>query len=120
VPQVTLKPLMVRLLWLGGSCTFVVGIGSAKCGAIAVIVVNSEPKQYHNVRGGCNYYDTAISVSSSIGESIISQKKNGVVNIKIQLDSNQFVNSDGDFDNGIIAHEYGHGISTRLAEESKF
>jgi hypothetical protein len=26
-----------------------------------------------------------------------------------------FVNSDGDFDNGIIAHEYGHGISTRLA-----
>jgi hypothetical protein len=22
-----------------------------------------------------------------------------------------------DFDNGIIAHEYGHGISTRLAEE---
>jgi hypothetical protein len=25
------------------------------------------------------------------------------------------VNSDGDFDNGIIAHEYGHGISTRLA-----
>jgi hypothetical protein len=26
-----------------------------------------------------------------------------------------FVNSDGDFDNGIIAHEYGHGISTRLS-----
>jgi hypothetical protein len=34
---------MVRLLWLGGSCTFVVSIGSAKWGAIAVIVVNSEP-----------------------------------------------------------------------------
>ena len=25
-----------------------------------------------------------------------------------------FVNSDGDFDNGVIAHEYTHGISTRL------
>jgi hypothetical protein len=25
------------------------------------------------------------------------------------------VNIDGDFDNGVIAHEYGHGISTRLA-----
>jgi hypothetical protein len=25
-----------------------------------------------------------------------------------------FVNIDGDFDNGVIAHEYGHGISTRL------
>jgi hypothetical protein len=33
------------------------------------------------------------------------------VNVKIQLDSAAFVNSDGDFDNGIIAHEYGHGIS---------
>jgi hypothetical protein len=34
------------------------------------------------------------------------------VNVKIQLDSAVSVNSDGDFDNGIIAHEYGHGIST--------
>jgi hypothetical protein len=25
------------------------------------------------------------------------------------------LNSDGDFDNGIISHEYGHGISNRLA-----
>jgi hypothetical protein len=38
--------------------------------------------------------------------------KNGVVNIKIQLDSNQFVNSDGDFDNGIIAHEWSWNIYT--------
>jgi hypothetical protein len=31
------------------------------------------------------------------------------------LQSQAFINSDGDFDNGIISHEYGHGISTRLA-----
>ncbi len=37
------------------------------------------------------------------------------VNVKLQVDATPFVNSDGDFDNGIIAHEYGHGISTRLA-----
>jgi hypothetical protein len=30
----------------------------------------------------------------------------------LKPDSAAFVNSDGDFDNGIIAHEYGHGIST--------
>jgi hypothetical protein len=46
------------------------------------------------------------------------------VNVKIQLDSAAFVNSDGDFDNGIIAHEYGHGISiqqqVRDRNNSKF
>jgi hypothetical protein len=40
--------------------------------------------------------------------------KTEAVNVKIQLDSAAFVNSDGDFD-GIIAHEYGHGISIRLS-----
>jgi hypothetical protein len=35
------------------------------------------------------------------------------VNVKLQVESSPFVNTDGDFDNGIIAHEYGHGISTR-------
>jgi hypothetical protein len=45
----------------------------------------------------------AISVSQSIGESIINQMETQAVNVKIQLDSAAFVNSDGDFDNGIIA-----------------
>jgi hypothetical protein len=56
-----------------------------------------------------------ISVSQSIEKSIINQMKTQAVNVKIQLDSAAFVNSDGDFDNGIIAHEYGHGISIRLS-----
>jgi predicted aconitase with swiveling domain len=99
-----------------GSCTFVSKVLAAQnAGALAVIVVNSEPNNIIMSGADATIMIPAISVSSSIGESIISQIKNGVVNIKIQLDSNQFVNSDGDFDNGIIAHEYGHGISTRLA-----
>ena len=32
----------------------------------------------------------------------------------IALDPARSANRDGDFDNGIIAHEYGHGISNRL------
>ena len=31
------------------------------------------------------------------------------------MDLVRFITPDGDFDNGIIAHEYGHGISIRIA-----
>jgi hypothetical protein len=31
-----------------------------------------------------------------------------LVTVKIQLEGSPFVNIDGDFDNGVIAHEYGH------------
>jgi hypothetical protein len=33
-----------------------------------------------------------------LGENIINQMKTEVVNVKIQLDTAAFVNSDGDFD----------------------
>jgi len=39
----------------------------------------------------------------------------GTVNVTLKNEPVTFVNSDGDFDNVVIAHEYGHGISTRLA-----
>ena len=39
---------------------------------------------------------------------------NGTVNATFNP-TPDFVALDGDFDNGIIAHEYGHGISIRLA-----
>jgi hypothetical protein len=46
----------------------------------------------------------------------VAQMQLGPVNVKLQLpaDYSPFVNTDGDLDNGIIAHEYGHGISNRL------
>jgi hypothetical protein len=83
-------------------------------GAIAVIVVNNVAGEI--VMSGADESITIpISVSQSIGKSIINQMETQAVNVKIQLDSAAFVNSDGDFDNGIIAHEYGHGISIRLS-----
>ena len=99
-----------------GNCTFVSKVLAAQnAGAIAVIVVNNEANNIVMSGADATIMIPAISVSNSIGENIISQMKNGAVNVKIQLDSSPFINSDGDFDNGIIAHEYGHGISTRLA-----
>jgi hypothetical protein len=39
--------------------------------------------------------------------------QNGIVNVTLGGDVD-IVNLDGDFDNGVIAHEYGHGVSSRL------
>lgn len=99
-----------------GSCSFVVKVKAAQnAGAIAVIVVNNVDSDLIMSGADATINIPAISVSSSIGETIINQMKTEPVNVKIQTQSSPFINVDGDFDNGIIAHEYGHGISIRLA-----
>jgi hypothetical protein len=102
-----------------GTCPFISKVKNAQnAGAIAVIIVNNDganPDQLINM-GGADASITipAIFVSYTVGEAIIAQMVLGTVNGKIKNDPTGFINSDGDFDNGVIAHEYGHGISTRL------
>jgi hypothetical protein len=99
-----------------GNCTFTAKVLSAQnAGAIAVIVVNTDAENIAMSGADAGIKIPAVIVTNLIGENIINQMKTATVNVKIQLESPQFINSDGDFDNGIIAHEYGHGISTRLA-----
>lgn len=102
-----------------GDCTFAIKVKAAQnAGAIAVIIVNNDtanPNQLINMSGDdATITIPAISVTYNTGEAIIGAMANETVNIKIKNDPTGFVNSDGDFDNGIIAHEYTHGISTRL------
>ncbi len=99
-----------------GNCTFAVKVKAAQdAGAIAVIVVNNVEGSISMSGSDATISIPAVSVTSTIGEDLIVQMALGPVNVKIQSQSQPFVNTDGDFDNGIIAHEYGHGISTRLA-----
>ncbi len=99
-----------------GDCLFVEKIQFAQdAGAIAVIVVN-------NVAGGsismgagggtATFEIPSIMISLEDGELIKSQLAQGV-SAKLQK-SGQSINIDGDYDNGVVAHEYGHGISLRL------
>ena len=102
-----------------GVCTFAEKVKFAQnAGAIAVIIVNNDtanPDQLVNMSGAdATITIPAIFVSYNVGEAIITEMLLGTVNGKIKNDPTGFVNSDGDFDNGIIAHEYTHGISTRL------
>lgn len=99
-----------------GSCTFVIKVKAAQdAGAVAVIIVNNADGEISMSGADATINIPAISVTKAIGDLIITQMQTQAVNVKLQLQSSPFVNSDGDFDNGIIAHEYGHGISIRLA-----
>ncbi len=101
-----------------GDCQFgakVLAVENA--GAIAAIVVNNEPGAAGNMGPGAVgdlVTIPSLMLPQGIGEALITLLINGQ-NITASLlgpDITDYI--DGDFDNGIIAHEYGHGISARL------
>jgi hypothetical protein len=112
----------------GTPCNFTVKVKNAQlAGATAVIISNNidvtdnsgNPIDVPIGMSGADGTITipAIGVSKIIGDMLRSQMLTNTVNVKLQLpvDYVPFVNVDGDMDNGVIAHEFGHGISIRLA-----
>lgn len=101
-----------------GNCDFVVKVENAQnAGAIAVVITDNLPNQLVNMSGAnANITIPAVFITKELGDAMIALIQAGTpVNVKLESAGNTgFINADGDFDNGIIAHEYGHGISTRL------
>lgn len=97
-----------------GDCNFTDKVINAQnAGATAVIMINNvlgDPI----VMGGDNVNITipAIMVSLIDGTTLINAINAGGVTATLQ--SNGPFYRDGDFDAGIVSHEYGHGISVRL------
>lgn len=98
-----------------GTCQF-----STKClnaqnaGAIAVIVCNNVSGSPFSMSGGTDAPSVTIPcimMSQANCNTIKLQIPNTVV---ANMSATSGTQLDGDFDNGIIAHEYGHGISNRL------
>ncbi len=98
-----------------GSCSFVQKITAAQnAGALAVIMVNNVGGGPITMGGnGPSVTIPSIMISRADGNSIISRLVAGD-SVSATLVSTPVVNIDGDYDNGIIAHEYGHGVSNRL------
>ncbi len=99
-----------------GDCNFTVKVKKAQvAGAVAVIVVNNVNGSPITM-GGTDGTITIPSIMVNIndGTAIKDQVVNGGVNATLVDSSASGGLLDGDFDNGIIIHEYGHGISTRL------
>ncbi|WP_127846728.1 T9SS-dependent M36 family metallopeptidase [Psychroflexus aestuariivivens] len=99
-----------------GDCTFVSKIEKVQNeGALAVIMVNNNAFEEAFAMGGdgANINIPSVMVDNDFGEDLILALNSGeIINADLANNGPYFI--DGDFDNGIIAHEYGHGISTRL------
>ena len=102
-----------------GGCFFNLKVKNAQtAGAVAVIVMDSIPNNPTRLSmsstGLLGITVPAIFVSKEIGDSFVAELANGPVNVKIEVPDGLYLYADGSFDNTIIAHEYGHGISNRL------
>jgi extracellular elastinolytic metalloproteinase len=102
-----------------GSCEFGKKALNAQAkGAIAVIIVNFDPSAPGMAAGasGAQVKIPVVSMSSTSGDILKKALKDTSVTVSLVLSGAQVKPSrvDGDFDNGIVAHEYGHGISNRL------
>jgi hypothetical protein len=94
-----------------GNCDFTDKIENAQASkAVGVIMVNNVAGVISMGGGTTEITIPSVSVTQEVGEAIIAALQNGET-INTTLVNYGF---DGSFDNGIIAHEYGHGISNRL------
>lgn len=102
-----------------GACNFTLKVTEAQtAGAIAVLVVNNVAGNI--VMGGAAGTPAvtipAYSLNQADGDALIAEMANSTVNVTFNPPTPPptFVNIDGDFDNGVVGHEYGHGINIRL------
>lgn len=108
-PLVGFPPGEIALLDRG-QCTFVQKVNNAQdAGAIAVIVANNVPGPPVTMGGN----DPGIVIPSAM----ISLDDGDLFKANLPLESTikkGGADRDSDFDNGVIVHEYTHGISNRL------
>lgn len=99
-----------------GSCNFTMKVLNAQnAGAIAVIVVNNEAGNDVNMSGAeAGITIPAVFINMTDGEALIAEMANSTVSVSMTDPSGLYSGQDGDLDNSIVAHEYGHGISNRL------
>ena len=105
------KIAVIKYVFTSG-CTFTARIKNAQnAGAIAVIIIGPNTRPY-SISGSDNTITIpAMMIGVNDGDIILNQFALGNVVTGSLEDGLKF---DGDLDNGIIAHEYTHGISIRL------
>jgi extracellular elastinolytic metalloproteinase len=96
-----------------GTCTFVLKVKDAQiAGAIGVIIVNNVPGVLNGLGGtDATINIPAIMISDVDGATLKTAIGSSTVNATLTTLTPEL---DGDFDNGVMFHEYGHGITHRL------
>ena len=103
----------IALIDQTSTCTFPVQIKNAQlAGAVGVVVMKSTTGTPVTMTGTDNTITIpAVMVTQADGQAMHTALQNGEgVNVTLKAS----VQLDGDLDNGIIGHEYAHGISNRL------
>ncbi len=102
------------IVWNQGACNSSVFVANAAAaGAVAAIIIDNSVNPTTNFGGSPTI--PSVGVGSEVGQSFIDAIDGGdTVNATIDDNPDGTINRDSDMDNGIIAHEYGHGISNRL------
>ena len=98
-----------------GACNFTDKVLNAQdAGAVACIVINNQPGTITMQGFATGVEIPSLMITQSDGQLLIEAINNGET-INATLSGNAGVDiNDGSFDNGVIIHEYGHGISNRL------
>lgn len=97
-----------------GTCSFTIKVKNAQdAGAIGVIVADNVPGEYPIIMGGTDNTITtpAFMVSFETGDAM---KQFLAASTPVNVTMKKGVQLDGDLDNGVISHEFTHGISNRL------
>jgi extracellular elastinolytic metalloproteinase len=94
-----------------GNCTFVIKVQNAEdAGAIGVIIVDSVAGEAPIAMGGTGPIGIpSVMISKTDGATLKANLATGV-----NATMNGSPERDGDVDNGVIYHEFGHGITHRL------
>ncbi|MFT3793609.1 T9SS-dependent M36 family metallopeptidase [Flavobacterium sp.] len=102
-----------------GNCNFSNKVKNAQDnGALAVIVYDTVPNNPVRLSmsstGILGITIPAVFVTKEIGDALAAEVANGPVNATLEVPADLYRFADGSFDNVVIGHEYGHGISNRL------
>jgi uncharacterized repeat protein (TIGR01451 family) len=91
-------------------------LNAQQAGAIGCIICNNQPGLVTMGAGAVGgQVNIPVIMLSTSDCNVLRQFAGADLNVSLQLTNAAGPNLlDGDFDNGIIAHEYGHGISNRL------
>lgn len=115
-PLVGFTPGKIALLDRG-LCEFGVKVLNAeRAGAKGAVIANTLGREVGNSMGpgvvGAQVTIPSVMIGESNGNAMKQAMTAGTVNLTLQI--LPVPNRDSDMDNGVIAHEYGHGISNRL------
>lgn len=98
-----------------GTCNYVSKVKTAQnAGAIAVIVINNNNAAPFSMTGtDASILIPSIMISKAKGDKLKQWLASGSFNGILRANKIERA-LDSDMDNGVISHEYGHGVSTRL------